>query len=453
MASDFTNRAGAPPTHLILPGHAIPKPPNLAVVNPAKINTQSVARNPAAPVVPSQPMTLPTDDRVCYVQNSKNGDILNVLPILYQRFSETGKKQVLYVSRDFAGLLRGCSYVEPFIWEGDWVDLNGALRVAQSRFKRVVSLSTYGKTLSLTKQTPSFALEQWRLGEVLDKFDGWPLVFDNRNEEREEALRRKYCEDGLPYILLGDHSQSSPFPQMDDLVQLLKNTFGSTHKILRLSEVHAEEIYDLLGLYDRATALVSIETMHLHLSQASGVPVIALVTDKPEIWHGTPWHKNFLLHCRYADYENRKLEILSAVSDAANQREMPYIEVTGTGGYNMTIIEWNEKRIAVYRWHPKPDLWRTELAGWTGEKTVRIIPPKGFEQHSIEDGRLFVHNGKLHLSYTLAQMGSKELPYCVVQYGELDTSSDTWRIVNYFQPKYGKNDFTGMEKNFVFFEA
>lgn len=445
MASDFTNRVGAPPTKLIIPGPSIPKPPSLGITAPAGVVTpRQSARMEITNVTPK-----PTDDRTAYVQNSKNGDILNILPILYQKYIETGQRQVLGVSRAYAGLLTGCSYIEPLIWDGDWTDLNGALKQAQETFKTVVPLSTFGKTLNLTKQTPSFALEQWRLGGVLDKFDTWPLVFDQRNATREAKLLEKYVPSDASLILVADHSQSSPFDQTDKLVRLVLSKFGSNHYVLRLSEVQAEQIYDLLALYERAACLVSIETMHLHLAAACpGLAVVALVTDKPEMWHGTAWRKNYLLHCRYCDFEQRQDEIVRAIKEAIDSHDQPEITVTGTGGYNMTSLEWQGNRVAVFRWHPKPNEWRTELAAWTGTRTAKIAPPKGFEQHSLEDGRLFIHNGKLMLSYTVASQKG-----CVIQYGELDTGGSVWRIVNHFQPVYTGNDFTTMQKNWSFWSA
>lgn len=435
MASDITNRVGAPPTHLIVPGGTIPPPRAL---------------NVSAPPAPVAKVPKPTDDRVCYVQNCKTGDILNVMPILFQKFQETGQRQVLMVSKDYALLLAGCSYIEPLIWEGDWTDLNGALAQAQERFKNVVSLSTFGKSLSLVRQTPSFALEQWRqAGMLKDYGTGMALWFDERNREREAALVKRHLDQrtGVKVILLADHSYSSPFEQMDDLVQLLRENFGDC-QIVRLSEVKAEQVYDLLGLYELAHVLVSIETMHLHLAQATGLPVIALTTDKPELWHGTAWRKQFVLQCRYADYEQRKDEIVKAVRRAVIFYEPPEIEITGTGGYNLTTLEWNGKRVGVYRWHPKPDQWRTELAAWTGERTVKVLPPAGFEQHSMEDGRLFVHNDKLYLSYTVASQRG-----CVIQYGELDTNGDAWKIARHFQPKWAGNDFLSLQKNWSFWSA
>jgi predicted GH43/DUF377 family glycosyl hydrolase len=438
MPPDFTNRSGVPPTKLIVPGSPIPKPPSFNV--PTISPSSNVIKKEVA-------IINPTDERTCWVQNSKNGDIINILPILYKQFSQSGQKQVLMVSKEYAGLLTGCSYIEPLIWEGDWSDLNGAILQAKETFKNVVSLSTFGKSLNLIKQTPSFALEQWRQANALGSYGQWPLIFDKRNAEREAKLVNAYCLPDTPLILFADHSQSSPFPHTDDLIQTLRSGFKDA-QIIRLSEVKAEQVYDLLALYERASVLVSIETMHLHLAAAVQVPVVALVTDKPEMWHGTAWRKQFLIQCRYGDYESRKPEVIRAIQSAMEDRYTPEIEITGVGGYNLSSMDWNGQRIGVYRWHPKADSWRTELAAWTGTKTVKVQPPKGFEAQSVEDGRLFVHNGKLHLSYTVANQKG-----CVIQYAELATDGDLWRLENWKQPQYRGNDFTSLEKNWSFWSA
>jgi predicted GH43/DUF377 family glycosyl hydrolase len=405
-----------------------------------------------------------TDKRTCYVQNSKNGDVINCIAPLYQKYLETKERQVLMVSKEFSGVLTGCSYIEPVIWDGDWADLAGATKRAAAQFKNVVVLSTYGASLKLEKMTPSFAIEQYRLAGMAEKYGELPLIFDRRNAQREQALIDSVLLRGFSGeqpILFADHSQSSPFPYTDDLVQMLKKEFPH-NPVLRLSEVKAEQVYDLLGLYDKAAVLVSIETMHLHLAAASGIPVVALVTERPEMWHGTAWRKQFLVHCRYADYPARRAEVLNAVAMALTtgvapsfRPPPPRIEITGRHGYNMTSLEWQGKRIGVFRWHPNANQWQTELAGVGADgKVVRIAAPKGFEKQSIEDGRLFIHRDKLHLSYTVARdNGTGKMPTCVVQYGELDTSAEPWRIMNPVQPRYRGNDFTKLEKNWSFISS
>jgi predicted GH43/DUF377 family glycosyl hydrolase len=100
----------------------------------------------------------------------------------------------------------------------------------------------------------------------------------------------------------------------------------------------------------------------------------------------------------------------------------------------------------MYRYHPKADFWRTQLALWDGERPWRIKPPETLSQYSIEDGRFFIHKGKLMISYVVART-INNLGYCVVQYGELEKDGHDYKIVNHYQIKYGRNDFTAMEKN------
>jgi predicted GH43/DUF377 family glycosyl hydrolase len=88
-----------------------------------------------------------------------------------------------------------------------------------------------------------------------------------------------------------------------------------------------------------------------------------------------------------------------------------------------------------------------------GETTTPIVPPERFKDHSIEDGRLFIFKGVLHISYTVAR-SSGNATVCVTQYGRLEKKDGgTWQVVDMRQPKYGKNDFTALEKNWSFWEC
>jgi predicted GH43/DUF377 family glycosyl hydrolase len=376
------------------------------------------------------------------IVGGKFGDIANIIPILYQEFKSSGQKPKLVIAEKFSSILEGCSYIEPIIWKGEWDDMVGAM----AAHKDAIQISTNGKGMVVPKKTPSFVLDQYRLAGQLDNQDKLPLIFDKRDPAREKLLVAKHVKDGEKVILFADHSESSPFEQMPDLMSLLVDNFGTTHKILRLSEVKAEKIYDLIGLYDRADVLVSVETMHLHLSAASGVSVVALVTDKPEIWRGTAWRRQFALHVRYADYEHRKAEIVRSVQGVSEMVEPPEIKITGSKGYNMSVLEVDGKTLAVYRYHPNPVHWRTQLALNYAGRTFKIEPDLKFKEYSIEDGRLFDFKGRIYLCYTVSRTVGND-SRSVIQYGELVEDGGVWRIRNSYQPKYCKNDFSGIEKN------
>ncbi len=278
----------------------------------------------------------------------------------------------------------------------------------------------------------------------MENFDNLPLIFDKRSPEREEKLLKETVGDSK-FILVGDKGQSSPFKKSDELVELIAKKFKKL-KIVRLSEVKADFIYDLLGLYDKAVALVSTETVHLHLSRASKVPVISLTTNKPERWHGTAYQTRFHLQIRYYDFDSRKGEIINCLKSIVSGIARPETRLTGIGGYNMTIAS----TYPVYRFHPDKNSWRTVLAINDNGKVSTIETPKEFEGYSYEDARFFSFNGTAYLSYVLARTVQNHAR-CVIQYAQLRKSADGFRLANPVQSKYGKNDFTGMEKNWTFY--
>jgi len=382
----------------------------------------------------------------------KFGDICNVLAMLHKEFLATGQPQILVTTKGLLPLLDGVSYIQPEIYKGDWQDLKGALLWAKRKFENVKCLSFHGKNWPVHKKTCSFQLDLYERGGLLEgqhRFKFPELVFDKRSPEREAALVAQHTKDCQPFILVADHSESSPFDQIEGLVSLLEEQFGVYHQIIRLSTVKAEKPYDLLGLYDKAVALVSIDTMHLHLSMASPVPVVALISDKPEFWHGTAWQSRFKAHVRYGDYADRQdviIKTLQGIIDKVEPIKPVIYDTVHAYGYNPSIIEFEGRLLTSYRYHPNRLFWRTQLAIRDGEQIFPIKAPKGFEEHSLEDGRLFIHKDKLHISYVVA-CAPNNVFQCVIQYGELVKDEHGWSIQNNFQPDYGRNDFSGTEKN------
>lgn len=123
--------------------------------------------------------------------------------------------------------------------------------------------------------------------------------------------------------------------------------------------------------------------------------------------------------------------------------------------YNPSIALWDNRLLMAYRWHNEKD-YRTSLAiaeldaNFNVRKNSAIDVPLKGEWESVEDPRLFLRHGQLWMSYTLSNWPSKQ-PRCVVQYGRLQ-EAETWRVESVFQPRYGKNDGTALEKNFIFYQ-
>lgn len=250
-----------------------------------------------------------------FVATSKTGDTIAVLPILLHEFKQTGVKPRVVTSKDYASLFDRVPFVDIDTFPGSWTDLTGALKYAKQRYSEVVNLSVFGQDFPIEQRTSSFQLEPYERAGVLHLWDKLPL-----------ELERKPTIGPIPspLIMFADHSQSSPFIQKEDLLKLLEGSFPN-HKIRRFSMQHSEHIFNYLGLYDAADAIVCIDSAHLHLTAATKTPVVALVQDRPHRWHGSAWSKRFCFYGRYGEYEQRKDELIECLRDAIAGKEKPEI--------------------------------------------------------------------------------------------------------------------------------
>jgi len=163
------------------------------------------------------------------------------------------------------------------------------------------------------------------------------------------------------------------------------------------------------------------------------------------------------LHVRYGDYELRKSEILHVAKRLVNKVPAIKVETVTTAhkfGYNMGQMGHGNNLLRTYRYHPDPKSWRTELALESDGRTMAVLPPEKYTKHSLEDGRLFLYQGKPHLSMTISRsrVSGQACDPCVTGFGRLDKTELGWVLANWIEPKYAKNDWTWTEKNWVFFE-
>ena len=80
------------------------------------------------------------------------------------------------------------------------------------------------------------------------------------------------------------------------------------------------------------------------------------------------------------------------------------------------------------------------------------FPATRGDEH-FEDARLFMFRGQPHISYTCMSGYVPGRNYtCSMRYARLKLRGTTWTIDETFWPKYGNNDGTSKEKNWVFFE-
>ena len=122
--------------------------------------------------------------------------------------------------------------------------------------------------------------------------------------------------------------------------------------------------------------------------------------------------------------------------------------------YNLSMCEFGGSTYYTYRWHPKPDSWRTEIAIVKNGKTMPLIPPEKYKHHSIEDPRFFVFKGELHLSCTMARsrVSGQSVDPCVCGFGKLHFSDVGVYLQEWVEPKHPDNVWTKQTKNLVFRE-
>ena len=393
----------------------------------------------------------------CYICLGKIGDILSILPILYAEYKKTGKRPVLVVSKTYSSVLEGAGYLTPLIYESNFGDVRGAVRFAKRRFLQVINLQMHGIDFEVEHLTPSFQTDAWLRARAVDHFQNWPLVIDQRSSLREKILFnstvKKVRADGLgnyghvneKYLLVGDVSESSPFEHIEELVAMLKAEFEPAIRVIRLSEVKADRFFDLLGLYDYAECLITIETAHTHLSRASGVPVVVLAADG---WRGAADRERFRFYCRYSEWPIRKNRLIFEVQDAIAKKPQIKIAPVATQfrhGYNLSSVLWEENLIQAYRYH-EDNTWQTQIAIIDGDRQFKLKLPDRLAGFSVEDMRLFIHNGNLMAAYTVATSRSNMF-FAVQAYGRLSPTAGGWELLDHAIIAAPRNDFSSVEKN------
>lgn len=381
----------------------------------------------------------------CWLMLGKSGDVISVLTILHEEWRRTNEIQNLVVAREYASVAEGLDYVKVTPFLGDWFDFRRGYQFAKMMFDHVEVPMNHGqydlgKPVQFERKTPSTFLDMWNRVGYLEKWDKLPLVLPRTSKTTLSG----------PTIFYADHSQSSPFFFKDDLHKLIQETFP-THQVMRASGMRLKNLRDFLPVMDASDLIVSVETSFLHLAKATETPIIALSSDQPDPWRGSPYSSKFAFHCRYGDYEARKLELTEAMRRAVNKMGASQPEIIQTAhqhGYNATMISANK---FVYRYHPERN-WRTKLAmvelfeGFGGGGGIQF--PKECENYSQEDARYFELNGKPHLSYTCSDAVAGQFR-SIQSYGPLEHVDGQWRITKHIVPKYAGNDFSGMQKNYV----
>lgn len=367
------------------------------------------------------------------------GDVTAAVPIAHHLAYQTGQVTPFITAPEYAPFLEAFSYIAPVPFDVPFHKVNRSIKHHQNRYSELHVAQVYstdeGHHAPITE---SFVTDSWQRAGFSDHF-GLPLVVDRRDAQREAQLLSSIGLDhSTGYIVVHAAGISSPYPYRFDLLKALR----TGQRVIDISALMASKPQDLLAVLERASCAILADSFPLHLSFAlRDLPVIALQTDRPNNWFGAPPRPNWIANYRY---EESKAKLGEIVALAAAQTMPKATYSFPAGAYNASIAPG----LLTWRYHPN-GTWQTRLRGvQPGKPPCEIKIPT---EASQEDARLFTHKGKQFISYTLATYNNRQ-PRCLVEYGEL-TLGREWQVKNPQRVKYGANDFTGMEKNHVFFSV
>lgn len=281
----------------------------------------------------------------CFVQLGRFGDLIQMLPAFKAIFDRTNERPVVAVSTEYASVLDGISYVLPWVLNLPWstgvahargiveIDYPSAISLqfwndskrqfASEVMRQAVTLQCHGESWRVDlDKWPDYGTAMWSLAgfnrqEMLDL----PLEFDLRDLQREQTLANLTLHRTLPNILVNWKGISSPFPMVPEYQRIL-GQYRKRFHFVDLATVKAHRIYDLLGLYDRAVGLITVDTATLHLAPASKVPYIAFTRGD---WSGSIPKGRCVCRINYHEAEKRMgyfkeiLDVWAACHDPQRQ--------------------------------------------------------------------------------------------------------------------------------------
>ncbi len=262
------------------------------------------------------------------------GDTILMFPAFREIHRRTGYKPRIVVSTEYAGLYDGISYATAvpanLQW---WTGVPKARAIAAAlagntcfpqwwlepdpmppEYKGTFNLTCHGHSWGVNIALwPNFMTSMYnRAGFTRDEMLTLPLVFDRRNPKREAELIAKLYPPVLrkkPLLLTNFTGISSPFGFLPELHPTLHRFARDFHRV-DLGNVHAHRIYDLLGLYDIAAGLITVDTATAHLAHASKVPAIWFTVNS---WGGSDPRGNVALRVPYDQTPKRLQEVADVI--------------------------------------------------------------------------------------------------------------------------------------------
>ena len=279
---------------------------------------------------------LPPKQPPSFIQLGRHGDLLILFPAFQEIARITGMIPNVLVTSPFHRLFDGISYARPFVVPGNWWEaMPIARRLARQFFgedpiipqwwlctdeknvpRGTQILQCHGTSWAVdVDKWPNFGISEWeRTGLTRKEFMTLPLVFDRRDKAREAALVRNFYPPALrrkPLLLFNFTGTSSPFSFVPEVSRVM-SAYRTAFHLVDLGQIRAQRLYDLLGLYDAAAGLITIDTATAHLANGSRVPTVWYTV---EGWRTSVPRGNVALEIKYSDTLRR----LAALNEVLKQ--------------------------------------------------------------------------------------------------------------------------------------
>lgn len=236
------------------------------------------------------------------LQLGRFGDLINVLPLAAEA-KRLEKPVTICTNAQFASLFDGISYAQGAGVTFPIEQVGAARTWLRERGHEVFVSQVYGVGADESRQTESFMRDSWARVGSEPRWEQLSLFFDRRNATREAELAAKVSWE-RPVVLYSLAGVSAPFRGAEKLVAQLTERLPE-FTLIDLNVFRVDRLYDLLGLMDRASALITVDTATLHLAKASSVPVVALVHDRP--WYGSLRSANHLITRTYREVDPEEI--------------------------------------------------------------------------------------------------------------------------------------------------
>jgi hypothetical protein len=295
----------------------IQKPITDVVVQDVKIAADTCVPDAVSSAPPAKSLSSLDYENKKLVQLGHYGDIINVLPIAKDICDKTGKPTTLVCKRDYADILDGVTYAVP----------EYAPRPDFSPGE-----VTGGHIIDACATQPTSArkiphnLQAWEQAGYLDQWSNLTPVFDRRCRIRETALVERYVSFEKPVILVTLEADVSTMRSgiKNSIRKLIDESFGEHFQIVDAGQIKAKKPYDMLGLIDVASVVITVDTMLLHLCTATNVPVIALLSDHPPVfWNASATKGNILKAISYDKVTSIWSQIVRIIKSGHRVAQLP----------------------------------------------------------------------------------------------------------------------------------